>query len=108
MIARARQTTQGGRALRLHGRSEVNKIADRMSEILFAAEMEFRRLHGCMTRQKLNLLQFATAAVAQPGTGSWQVMRGKALQARSLAAGLNCVPHNILQNACGFLQDKSS
>jgi hypothetical protein len=29
-------------------RSEVKKIVDRMSEILFAAEIAFRRLHGCM------------------------------------------------------------
>ena len=36
--------------------SEVKKIIYRMSEILFAAEIAFRGLHGGMPEQKLNLL----------------------------------------------------
>jgi hypothetical protein len=59
----------------------------------------FRRLHGCMPQQELNLLQLATARVAQLGTGSPQVMRGHVFQSRSLAAGLDYVPHNILRDA---------
>lgn len=35
-----------------------------MTEILFAAEIAFRRLHGRMAQQELDLLQFATAGVA--------------------------------------------
>ena len=70
-----------------------------MSEILFAAEIAFRRLHGCMPQQELNLLQLATARVAQFRAGSPQVMRCNMVQARSLAAGLDHVPHNILGNA---------
>ncbi len=85
--------------LRLHVRSEVNKIVDRMSEILFAAEIAFRRLDGGMTQQELNLLKLATARVAQLRTGSPQVVRSDMLQARSLAAGLDYVPHNILRDA---------
>jgi hypothetical protein len=37
-------------------RSEVKKIVDRVSEILFAAEIAFRCLDGCMPQQELNLL----------------------------------------------------
>jgi hypothetical protein len=81
-----------------HGRSEVKKIVDRMSEILFAAEIAFGRLDGCMPQQELNLLQLATAAVAQLRTGSPQVMRCNMLQSRSLAASLDYVPHNILRD----------
>jgi hypothetical protein len=69
-----------------------------VSEILFAAEIAFRRLHGCMPQQELNLLQLATARVAQLGTGSPQVMRGNVFQSRSFAAGLDYVPHNILRH----------
>jgi hypothetical protein len=36
--------------------SEVEKIVHRMPEILFAAEIAFRGLHGCMPEQELNLL----------------------------------------------------
>jgi hypothetical protein len=46
-------------------RSEVKKIVDRMSEILFAAEIAFRRLDRCMAQQELNLLQFTTTVVTQ-------------------------------------------
>jgi hypothetical protein len=61
--------------MRLPIPSEVKKIVHRMSEILFAAEIAFRRLHGRMPEQELNLLQLETAGVAQLGTGSSQVMR---------------------------------
>ena len=80
-------------------RSEVKKIVHRMSEILFAAEIAFRRLDRCMPQQELNLLQLATAAVAQLRAGSPQVMRRNMLQARSLAATLDYVPHDILRDA---------
>ena len=72
--------------LRPSVRSEVKKIVHRMSEILFAAEIAFRRLDRCMAQQELNLLQLAAARVAQLRTGSPQVMRCNMLQARSLAA----------------------
>jgi hypothetical protein len=87
------------RLMGLHVRSEVKKIVYRVCEILFAAEIAFRRLDRCMPQQELNLLQFATAAVAQLRTGSTQVMRCNMLQARSLAAGLDDVPHDILRDA---------
>jgi hypothetical protein len=44
--------------------SEVEKVIYRMSEILFATEIAFRRLDGCMPQQELNLLQLAAAGVA--------------------------------------------
>jgi integrase len=56
-------------------RSEVEKVVYWMPEILFAAEIAFRGLHGCMPEQKLNLLELATAAVAQLRAGSPQVVR---------------------------------
>jgi hypothetical protein len=80
-------------------RSEIKKIIHWMSEILFAAEIAFRRLDGCMPQQELDLLQLATARVAQLRTGPPQVVRCNVLQARSLAAGLDHVPHDILGEA---------
>ena len=46
-----------------------------MSEVLFAAEIAFRRLYRCMPQQELNLLQLATVRV-QLGTRPPQVMWG--------------------------------
>src|SRR5882757_7011878 len=70
-----------------------------MSEILFAAEIAFRCLDGCMPQQELNLLQLTAATVAQFRAGSPQVMRCNMLQACSLAATLDHVPHDILRDA---------
>jgi len=80
-------------------RSELKKVVHWMSEILFAAEIAFRCLDRCMPQQELNLLQLATATVAQFRAGSPQVMRRNMLQARSLAATLDYVPHDILRDA---------
>ena len=79
-------------------RSELKKVVHWMSEILFATEIAFGRLNGRMPQQELNLLKLATAAVAQLGTGSSQVMRCDMFQPRSLTAGLDYVPHNILRD----------
>ena len=46
-----------------------------------------------------NLLQLATARVAELRTGSPEVMGCNMLQARSLAATLDYVPHDILRDA---------
>src|SRR2546425_9576657 len=80
-------------------RSELKKVVHWMSEILFAAEIAFRGLERCMPQQELNLLQLATATMAQFRAGSAQVMRRNMLQARSLAATLDYVPHDILRDA---------
>jgi hypothetical protein len=85
--------------VRLPVRSEVKKIIHRMSEILFAAEIAFCRLHRYMPQQELNLLKLSAVCVAQLRVRSPQVMRGNMLQARSLAAGLDDVPHHILRDA---------
>jgi hypothetical protein len=56
-------------------RSKVEKIVHWMPEILFAAEIVFRRLDGDMPQQELDLLQLSTIVVAQLRTGSSQIMR---------------------------------
>ena len=85
--------------MRPPGRSEVKKIVHRMSEILFAAEISFRRLDRCMSQQELNLLQLTAAIVAQLRAGPPQVVRCNVLQACSLAAGSDHVPDNVLREA---------
>jgi hypothetical protein len=51
-------------------RSEIEKIVHWMPEVLFAAEIAFRGLDRCVPEQKLNLLQFTPAIMAQLGTSS--------------------------------------
>ena len=84
--------------LRLLGiRSEVEKIIHWMSEILFAAEIALRCLHRCMPQQELNLLQLSSTVMTQLRAGPPQIVGGNMLQARSLAAGSDHVPDNVLR-----------
>jgi hypothetical protein len=70
-----------------------------MPEILFAAEIAFRCLHGCMPEQELNLLKLTAAVVTQLRTGPPQVVRCNVLEPCSLAAGSDHIPDNVLRDA---------
>ena len=59
----------------LRFRSEVKQIVHRMPEILLATEIAFRRLHGGVAEQELNLFDFAAAGMAQLRARSAQVVR---------------------------------
>jgi hypothetical protein len=52
-----------------------------------------------MAQQELNLLKFATVAVAQLRAGPSQVVRRDVLQSRFFAARLDDVPDNVLRDA---------
>ena len=78
---------------------KVKKIVDRVSEILFAAEVAFRRLNRGVAQQELNLLQFTAAIVAELRAGPTQVVRCNVLQACSPAAGSDHIPDNVLRDA---------
>ena len=56
-------------------RSQLKEVVHWMSEILFAAQIAFRCLDGCMPEQELNLLQLAATGVAQLRTGPAEVVR---------------------------------
>src|SRR5580700_2281822 len=62
---------------------EVKKIVDRESEHLFAAEIAFRRLYGCVAEQELNLLYVTAAGVAECRAGPPLIVRGNVLEACS-------------------------
>jgi hypothetical protein len=70
-----------------------------MSEILFAAEVALRRLHGCMPEQELNLLQLSSTVMTQFRARAPQIMGCNMFQASSLAAGSDYVPDNVLRDA---------
>jgi hypothetical protein len=45
--------------------------------------------------QKLNLLQFATRAMAKTGTSSTEIMRRKMIDANPVGKQLHRSPHNV-------------
>ena len=83
------------RLRRVH--SEIEKIIHWMAEILLAAEITFRGLDRCVTEQELNLLNLATAVVAQLGTSSTQVVRRNVTQTCFATAIPDHTPHDILR-----------
>ena len=52
-------------------------VVDGMIEFLLAAQVTLGRLNRCVAQQQLNLLQFSTRQVAQPGAGTTQIVRGE-------------------------------
>src|SRR5580704_7065819 len=86
----------GGR--RSNPRSERNPIIHGMSKVLLAAKVTFRCLHGRVTEQKLNLLQFSAARVTQLRTCPPQIMGCNMLQPRAFATLSYHAPHQILRD----------
>ena len=79
--------------------SKVKQIVHWMPEILFAAEITFRCLYRCMPQQELNLLKLTAAVVTKLRTGPPQVVRCNVVQACSLTATPDHIPHNVLREA---------
>jgi hypothetical protein len=52
-------------------------VVDSDAQLLFAAEVLLGRLHADMPEEELDLLQFASRNVAQTGTCTLQIVRGK-------------------------------
>ena len=71
---------------RLQIPSEIKKIVHRMSQILFAAEIAFRRLHRRMPQQELNLLQLATAGVQRRTFPAKRSLSGSTTQCAKCSA----------------------
>jgi len=71
--------------------SKIEKIIHWGTEILFAAEIVFHGLDGCMSEQELNLLQLATAVVTQFRAVATEVMRGNVVQVTLGGSGLAAV-----------------
>jgi hypothetical protein len=53
---------------------QFETVIHRAPQVLFATQVSLGCLHGHMTEQELNLLQLATAVVAELGAGSPQVV----------------------------------
>lgn len=58
-------------------RFDADVVIDSGPQFLLAAEVLLGRLHTDMPEEKLDLLQFASRNVAQTGTGTSQIVRGK-------------------------------
>jgi len=73
----------------------LEAIVDRFFELLSAPDVSFRRLHGRVTEQKLNLFEFASSVMAEPSTGTTKVMRREMVHADPPGILPYCRPNNI-------------
>src|SRR5258708_1312506 len=80
-------------------RREGQAIVHSSAEILFASDIAFGGLDGCVSQKKLDLLQFSTGGVAQARTRPTQIMRGERLDADPICAGFDNVPNHVLRKA---------
>jgi hypothetical protein len=80
-------------------------------ELLFASDVPFRCLHRSVAKQKLNLFQLASTAMAKPGTCATQVVGCQIVYAGLSDAPLHCVPDYVGSHASSVnnsaLQDSS-
>ena len=60
-------------------RFDADPIIDGAANALLATQVSLGRLDGDVPEKKLNLLQFATRRVAEPGAGATKVVRRKPL-----------------------------
>ena len=80
----------------LYGDSQLDGVVWGMNQILFCAQILFRRLHRSVARQQLNLLKLAATGAAKFGAGAAEVMRGDAGDAGYLGIGLDELPYDLL------------
>jgi hypothetical protein len=48
----------------------LKSVIDRFSEVLPASDVPFGRLHGCVTKEKMNLLEFPSSTMTETGAGA--------------------------------------
>ena len=61
----------------------MKSIIDGFSEVLPASDVSFRRLHRRVTKEKLNLFEFATSLMAQAGASATKIVRCQMVNADS-------------------------
>ena len=81
--------------LRFLFRLKADHIVDGVAQSLLATDVALRRLNADMTEQELNLVQFASGLVAQPGTYALKVVGRNASQSTRCTCLLNNAPYTL-------------
>ena len=81
----------GCHLLRFDTHSAVNGEA----QFLLATEVALRRLDGDVSKQELDLIQFATGKTAEPRSAAAQIMRREFLNSGARRGGANGLPQHL-------------
>jgi len=73
-----------------------------MPESSLTSQVLFCRLHGDMTEQKLNLLEFASRIITEASAGPPEIVRRKFRDSQPLGIFLHDVPDYLLRNFCSL------
>jgi hypothetical protein len=100
---RYRQHSQSGRACRLSDGVPCDRnfksIIHRVLKFLLASDVPFRCLHRGVAKEKLNLFQFASTAMAQTGASAAKIVGRQIVYAGLSGAPLHRVPDDIGRHA---------
>jgi hypothetical protein len=78
---------------------DSQSVVHRNPELLLASKIALRCLDGDVSEQELDLIEFATLEVAETGTGTAKVVRGKLLDAGASRRGADDVPEHLRRHA---------
>ena len=78
----------------------MKSIIDRFSEVLPASDVPFGSLHGRVTREKLNLLEFPSSTMTEAGARATKIVGRETVNADSLGILFHRVPDYVARNSC--------
>jgi hypothetical protein len=82
----------------------LKSIIDRFSEVLPTSDVPFGRLHGCVTKEKLNLLEFPSSTMTEASAGAPKIVGRKTVNAYSLGILFHRIPDYVACNSCILLR----
>jgi hypothetical protein len=74
---------------------DLKSIIDRFSELLPASDVPFGRLHRRMTKEKLNLFEFASGLMAEAGASATKIVGCQMVNADSFGVSLHGIPDHV-------------
>src|ERR1017187_9760096 len=74
---------------------DTESVVYSYSQTLLAADIAFCGLHRYMPKEKLDLLKLASRIVAEPRTGSSEIMRRETWNVHARGSLLDNVPHRL-------------
>jgi hypothetical protein len=78
----------------------LKSIVDRISEVLPASDVPLCRLHGRVTKEKLNLLEFPSSPMTETGACATKIVGRETVNADSLAISFHRVPDHVACTSC--------
>jgi len=78
----------------------LKSIIDRFSEVLPASDVLFGRLHGGVTKEKLNLFEFPSSTMTEAGAGATKIVGRETFNADSLGILFHRIPDYVACHSC--------